>query len=186
LIKRKLISSLSVLALAGLAFVGLRSAAGDEHDKVILRFDTMVGNPGPTSSLNTARGFAGPGAPWTILRSARGELRTDGRLKIHVSGLVIPTLNDLNPVAEFRGALSCEDPMNPNGSQLFFTDPFPATTGVGAGNSDIDGQVSLPETCFAPLIFVTSAALPENPNGVWFAVTGFSPASFAGHDDEDK
>jgi hypothetical protein len=188
MMKRKLVWKFGTFVLAGLAFVGLRSALGDEHDKVILRFDTMVGDPGPSSSLNMERGFAGAGAPWTILRSARGELRSDGTLKIHVSGLVIPppTLNNSNPVAEFRGALSCQDPNNLNNSQIFFTDPFPATMGVGAGNSDIDGHVQLPDRCFAPLIFVTSAASTGNPNGVWFAVTGFSPASFTQNDDNDN
>jgi hypothetical protein len=58
--------------------------------------------------------------------------------------------------------------------------------GVDAGNSDIDGHVQLPETCFAPLIFVTSAASTGNPNGVWFAVTGFSPASLTQNDDSDN
>jgi hypothetical protein len=85
-IKRKLMGSLCILALAGLAFSAFESASGDEHDKVILKFDTMIGNPGPTGSLNMARGYKGPGAPWTILRSARGELRSDGKLRIHVRG----------------------------------------------------------------------------------------------------
>jgi hypothetical protein len=197
MMKRKLIWSLGAFVLFGLAFVGLRSALGDEHDKVILRFDTMIGDPGPSSSLNTERGFTGAGVPWTILRSARGELRSDGSLKIHVSGLVIPppTLNNSNPSPEFRGALSCQNPDNPNDSLLFFTDPFPATPGVDAGNSDIDGHVQLPDSCFAPLIFVTSSTPIANPNGVdaagfkgavWFAVTGFSPASLTHNDDNDN
>jgi hypothetical protein len=74
---------------------------------------------------------------------------------------------------------------NANNSQLFFTDPFPATTGMDAGNSDIDGRVPLPSTCFAPLVFVTSPATATNANGVWFAVTGFSPGRFKADNDGD-
>jgi len=113
--KQKLVWKFGTFVLAGLAFVGLRSALGDEHDKVILRFDTMVGDPGPSSSLNMERGFAGAGAPWTILRSARGELRSDGTLKIHVRGLVIPppTLNNSNPVAGVSWGLELPGPKQP-------------------------------------------------------------------------
>ncbi len=144
----------------------------------------MIGNPGPGSVLNVARGYNGAGAPGTILRSVRGELKSDGRLTVHVSGLVIPVTNNSNPVAQFRAALSCEDPSDLTNSQLFFTDLFPATTGIDAGNSDINGRVQLPSTCFAPLVFISSPPSPSNANGVWFAVTGFSPSSFGDHDND--
>jgi hypothetical protein len=173
-----------VLMLAVLGFAGLRSAIADEHDRVILKFDTMIGDPGSSSSLDVIRGFTGAGAPWAILRSARGELRADGRLDIRVRGLVIPGDGDDNPVAQFRAALSCQDPSDANNSQLFFTNLFPATTGVDAGDSDIQGQVKLPQTCFAPLVFIVSPPSASNPNGVWFAVTGFSPASLVSPDSD--
>ena len=43
------------------------------------------------------------------------------------------------------------------------TGTFPATT---TGDSKIEATVSLPDPCFAPIVFVTS------PTGSWFAVTG--------------
>lgn len=178
---RKVISWGSILVLAGIVFAAARSVIADEHDGIILKFDTMIGDPGPSSSLNIERGFNGAGAPWTILRSASGELRADGRLHVRVRGLVIPTAGNQNPVAQFRAALSCQDPSDASNSQLFFTNLFPATTGVNAGDSDIDGRVQLPDTCFAPLIFVVSPPSASNANGVWFAVTGFSPTSLANH-----
>ena len=49
------------------------------------------------------------------------------------------------------------------------TDLFPATTGAasaGGGNARIRAELTLPQPCIAPIIFVTS------PTGSWFAVTG--------------
>jgi hypothetical protein len=54
--------------------------------------------------------------------------------------------------------------------QNILTDPFPATTGpasAGGGNAKIEADVSLPQPCIAPIVFVTSAG------GSWFAATGF-------------
>ena len=78
-----------------------------------------------------------------------------------------------NPVPQFRAALSCQDPADPNGGQLFFTDLFPATTGDKAGDANIIGRVTLPATCFAPLILIGSPPSSSSPDGAWFAVTGF-------------
>jgi hypothetical protein len=46
---------------------------------------------------------------------------------------------------------------------------FPATTGAaseGGGNADIEADLSLPQPCIAPIVFVTS------PGGAWFATIG--------------
>jgi hypothetical protein len=41
---------------------------------------------------------------------------------------------------------------------------FPATP---AGDAEIEERLQLPQTCFAPLVFVTF------PTEAWFAMTGF-------------
>ena len=46
---------------------------------------------------------------------------------------------------------------------LAFTDPFPASP---TGDAQVKADVTLPEPCFAPIVFVTS------PTNQWFAVTG--------------
>jgi len=138
----------------------------------ILAFDTMIGNPGPNDPANVIRGFNGGGAPWAILRSVHGLLRSNGQLIVIVRGLVVAPLG-ANPVPQFRAALSCQDPADPNGGQLFFTGLFPATMGDKAGDANIIGRVTLPATCFAPLILIGSPPSPSSPDGAWFAVTGF-------------
>jgi hypothetical protein len=88
-------------------------------------------------------------------------------LEIEVQGLVLATTGS-NPAAIFRGLVSC---ITSTGAiQNFLTDPFPATTGLasaGGGNARIEANLTLPQPCIAPIIFVT------NNGGSWFAATGF-------------
>lgn len=136
----------------------------------------MRGNPGNGDPANVVRGLAGGGGSWTILRSVHGMLRSNGQLIVIVRGLVVSAPGqdqDVNPVPQFRAALSCEDPTAPDQGQLYFTDLVPATTGKDAGDANIIGRVQLPETCFAPLVLITSPPSASSPNGAWFAVTGY-------------
>jgi hypothetical protein len=144
---------------------------GNRADTV-LEWKTMVGVPqGLVGALSQAplRGINGGGIPWTLDRG-RGELKSDGRLEIEVRGLVLATgaSAGTNPSATFRGLVSC---VNADGTfSNVLTDPFPATTGpasLGGGNSRIRATLTLPSSCIAPIVFVTSAT------GSWFAATGF-------------
>ena len=160
---------LSIFALADSMF------AQDETTdtttiKTIVAFGTMIGDPGngtpAAKAKNVIRGYMGPGSPW-IIHSVQGTLKTDGSLTVTVRGLVLP--NGTNPVPFFRAALSCQDPAASTKGKLFFTKPFLADP---SGNSNIAGTVSLPSECIAPIVLITSPAVPNNPDGFWFAVTG--------------
>ncbi|HVR27762.1 MAG TPA: hypothetical protein VMU26_31075 [Candidatus Polarisedimenticolia bacterium] len=138
--------------------------------KTILSFGTMIGDPGTgtpaAKEKNVIRGYVGPASPW-LISSVQGSLKSNGALTVSVRGLVLP--DGTNPVPFFRAALSCQDPANSTKGELFFTKTFRADA---KGNSNIVGTVSLPSHCIAPIILVTSPAVPGNPAGVWFAVTG--------------
>lgn len=163
--------TLSVMLVLSLLMAGSTSSAiaKEEKQTKILEFDTMFGVP-PTltgaQSQAAFRGLSGGGAPWT-LTSAHGELTTSGHLEIRVVGLVLTTTGS-NPAALFRARVSC---VNADGTfnNDTLTDAFPATTGLakdGGGNATIEADVTLPQPCIAPIIFVT------NNNGAWFAATG--------------
>jgi hypothetical protein len=171
--------SITSLVLAGLAiFVLGGSMVGQDQDqdedattiKTILTFGTMIGDPGSatpaTKAKNVIRGYLGPASPW-LISSVQGSLKSNGALTVTVRGLVLP--DGTNPVPFFRAALSCQDPTNSTKGELFFTKTFRADA---KGNSDIAGTVSLPSHCIAPIILVTSPAVPGNSAGFWFAVTG--------------
>ena len=142
----------------------------------ILEFDTMVGVPRPyTGGTNAIRGIPGGGLPW-VVASAQGELKTDGKIEVQVTGLVIDP-NDpaailagragTNPSPTFKAVVSClsKDASGAPITVNVATAAFPATL---TGDSSIEDTVALPHPCIAPIVFVTSPA----PNTPWFAATG--------------
>jgi hypothetical protein len=161
----------SLMPLIGLLAVVLALSASTVSAKApkILEFDTMVGVPSAfTGAQNPIRGINGGGIPWAIA-SGSGELTASGHLEIEVRGLVLAAGANAgtNPVASFRAIVSClsSDAVVENVT----TDPFPATTGgasAGGGNASIEADLQLPQSCIAPIVFVTS------PTGAWFASTG--------------
>ena len=167
--------SITSLVLVGLTIFALAgSMAAQDEDAVtiknIVTFSTMIGDPGngtpAAKAKNVIRGYLGPDSPW-LISSVQGSLKSNGALTVTVRGLVLP--DGTNPVPFFRAALSCQDPADSTKGKLFFTKTFPADA---KGNSNIAGTVSLPGHCIAPIILVTSPAVPGNSAGFWFAVTG--------------
>lgn len=161
------------LILTGLALVGLllaqSSLAAAKGPPKILAFDTMVGvSAAFAGSTNAIRGVNGAGVAWAI-GPTEGELTTAGRLEIKVRGLVFAAGPNAgrNTVTTFRAIVSC---LAADASVVNLSvGPFPATTGAaseGGGNADIEADLTLPQPCIAPIIFVTS------PGGSWFATTG--------------
>ncbi len=176
--KKLFLVMLAAVLVVSTAFVTGTGSKVVASEPKIMDFDTMVGVPRPyTGSANAIRGVPGGGLPW-VIGTAKGKLRANGKLEVKVRGLVFdpndPTviergLANQNPVAFFKAIVSClsvdssGNPITVNVS----TGNFPATTGLGAGDADIEAQLSLPSPCIAPIIFVT------NPGGAWFAATGF-------------
>lgn len=164
------INLMLVLAVTAFFFAGSAPAAFAKESK-ILEFDSMVGVPSTLTGTQASAAFRGVnagGLPWT-LTSAHGELKASGELEIEVVGLVFSAGPNTgkNTVTSFRALVSC---VKSDGTvQNIPTDTFPATTGLaseGGGTASIETMVSLPQPCFAPIIFITS------PGGNWFAVTG--------------
>jgi hypothetical protein len=156
---------------------------GDEGNRprffsFIMAFGTMYGVDGPfLDPANAIRGIIGDEAAWK-LDSARGFLTKDGHLKIRVRGLIFGdgTPNDEDT---FRGAVSClteNEDLGTTPVANVFTEGFPATP---SGDSDIDAQVTLPNPCVAPVIFVLAGSEDK-----WFSVTGFEAEEGASGGDQ--
>lgn len=160
--KRLALTGICALAAAGL--MSTAAMARGPQDK-ILEFDSMAPVVVPyTGGTNAIRGVPGGGVPWSI-NTAEGELTFDGKLEIRVTGLVVTSTN-ANPSNAFRAIVSClsKDAAGNPSTVNVMTAPFPAST---AGNSYIEAQIALPDTCIAPIIFVTNADGTR-----WFAATG--------------
>ena len=158
--------------LLGLLAVGVvvvqTTAAQDRGSpgKDVLDFDVMTPVVAPfTGAAHPIRGVNGGGVPWQIDRG-RGDLSSDGRLKIKVEGLVLVSSGQ-NPVAMFRGVVNCLTPASPDVGVNLATAPVPASSD---GDATIKATVELPDPCVAPIVFVTSGT--GAPPGSWFAATG--------------
>jgi hypothetical protein len=159
--------------LAAMAILAAVPAAVGGSTRAILRTQTMVGLPAAyTGTKAPIRGINGGGLPW-VIGAARADLSQGGWLELKVKDLVIdpndPTaiargLAGTNPSATFRAVVSC---LTADGTtRNVQSDAFPATTGLGGGDAEVELQLSLPDPCIAPILFVTS------PGGAWFATTG--------------
>lgn len=163
---RHIVKAALVLAAAS---VTPAQARGSEK---LLAFDTMAPVAPPyTGSANAIRGVNGGGLPW-IVRSAKGEVKADGRIEVSVRGLVLaddpsvpPARRLVNPFAGFRVVVSCltTGAAGAAATVNVSTGEFPASP---AGDSEVEAAVDLPRPCIAPVLFVTS------PGGAWFAATG--------------
>jgi hypothetical protein len=161
---KRLVLLLSLLGVTAMAVV-FGATAGGNNAKV-LRFERMAPVVAPfTGTTNPIRGINGGGVPWSI-ESGVGQLRVDGKLHIEVEGLIIPARGN-NPVSAFRGVVNCLTPDAPTNGLNLVTDPFPATM---TGDAEIDATLDLPDTCVAPIVFVTNGT--GSPPGAWFATTG--------------
>ena len=149
-----------VLALGGLVAGG--TSASGSGGKDVLEWDVMAPVDAPfTGPTNPIRGLGGGGVPWSVDR-ARGELRSNGRLKLEVEGLVL-TSTGANPSPTFVARVSCLTPAQPLNGETVSTAPVGTDS---AGDAEFDARLDLPDPCYAPIVFVTNEA------GRWFAVTG--------------
>ena len=161
-----------VVAAIGLAPVLAANSSASADPGTILKFTVMTPVTGPYVGMaNQIRGVPGGGLPWMIT-SGNGSLTRDGKVLIHVRGLVLAdqpsvpaNLRGINPVPDFVAIISCQT-ISAGGTAAITnvrTGAFPAST---AGKADINARVKLPQPCIAPIVFVAS------PGGAWFAVTG--------------
>ncbi len=163
---RRILLGTLIVVLALATYSPLSAQDGDD---IVLKFKRLFGVNGPflstASPATPLRGLNGAPGPWVVQR-ANGQLNANGRLEVHVRGLIIPApLLGRNPIPFFRAVVSCHS-VDSGGNAIIAnvqTDPFPATP---TGDADIEQQLTLPSPCVAPIVFVTS------PNLIWLAVTG--------------
>lgn len=158
--------------------LALASTAVAKKDKphVVLDFGTMYAvDEAFVGETNAIRGIAGDELPWEIDGGIRGRLTSRGHLHVRVRGLVFthdpevpPDLQGTNDETDFRALVSCltEDDTGHVVTTNVPTNGFPATP---SGNADIDADLTLPEECVAPIVFVMAGSEEK-----WFAVTGVS------------
>ncbi len=128
---------------------------GDDHGHhrgdAVLRSELFGSLPdGPVLS-----GVRPGGAPWAIDRGD-AKVRADGRIRVRVRGLVIPTppQNGTNPVTGIAATVFC------GGTAVGTTAAAPFST-AGDARIDVTLAAPLPRPCLAPSVLLNPA-----PGGV--------------------
>jgi hypothetical protein len=163
---RKLIALLAIVT-----FVGTATAKKGADDALnLFEFNRLSPVVRPfTGATNAIRGIGGAGAPWKIA-SGNAELKTTGKLEVSVRGLVLVS-NGTNPIANFSAILSCQS-IDAAGAPSVVNLVAGTSPATAAGDAEIEGTVSLPSPCIAPIVFVAIPATATAP-ARWLAVSGF-------------
>ena len=141
-----------------------------ENERSLFEFNRLTAVAPPfTGTANPIRGIGGAGAPWQIA-SGSAELSSAGKLEVHVHGLVL-VRTGTNPIANFSAILSCQSKDEAGAPTVvnLVAGTAPATT---AGDAEIEGTVTPPSPCVAPIVFVAIPATATAP-ARWLAVSGF-------------
>ena len=183
------IRTILVAAAGGLALLigqpAARAQFMNNGATVILAFGTMYGvDEAFVGDANPIRDVVGDELPWQV-ESARGRLDVGGHLKIRVRGLVFtdddivpPELRLRNDETDFRALVSClSEKDGAVTTENVVTEGFPSSP---FGDSDIDAQITLPNPCVAPIVFVMSGSEDK-----WFAVTGFETENGGHNNNQD-
>jgi hypothetical protein len=106
------------------------------------------------------------GAPW-VIDKGRAKVRRDGRVKVRIRGLVIPTApqNGTNPLSNIAATVYC------GGEPIGTTSAVPFSTD---GDARIDEKLDkeLPEPCLVPAVLMNPAPGGEIATDVYIAATG--------------
>ncbi|HEY7208073.1 MAG TPA: hypothetical protein VH416_07515 [Gaiellaceae bacterium] len=151
-----LLVSLGFAALA----VAVAAIAKSGPDRS-LRSTLAPSMPAPTDPQ--VHGVNPGGVPWQLTRGTV-KLESDGKLKVDIRGLVIPTLGTAGPVTSVSASLFCGADTNKTAAATTSTVPLSSK-----GNGRIEQRITLPATCLAPIVLV-------NPNGnsaAYIAITGW-------------
>jgi hypothetical protein len=163
---RKLIALVALVLLTSSAF----PKDDGDNGRELFEFHSLTAVVPPfTGPANPIRGIGGAGAPWKI-DSGRAELKGNGRLEVRVRGLVLVS-NGTNPIANFSSILSCQS-KDAAGAPTIVNLVAATAPATATGDSDLEGKVTLPSPCIAPIVFVAIPATATAP-ARWLAVSGF-------------
>jgi hypothetical protein len=134
----------------------------EHHGAAILRSDVFGSQPNGPKLFGVSPG----GAPWVIGEGA-ARVRRDGRVKVRVEGLVIPTApqNGTNPLSNIAATVYC------GGIAVGTTHAVPFSP---AGDARIDEKLAtaVPKPCLAPAVLLNPAPGGAINSAVYIAATG--------------
>ena len=156
----KKVLSKAVLLGGLLAGIFVLTAAAEEF-----LFRSAIVGSNPNISIG---GVPSGGAPW-VVQQGSAALQANGKLHVEVAGLILPNLGTPGPVKNISASLVCG---GTGGTVVATTD---AVSLSAAGDAEIESQISVPSTCFGPVVLVR--AVFNGNAGPWIAGTGSNSTS---------
>jgi hypothetical protein len=156
----KKILSRAVLLGGLLAGVFVLTAAAEEF-----LFRSAIVGSSPNISIG---GVPSGGTPW-VVQQGSASLQANGKLHVEVAGLILPNLGTPGPVKNISASLVCG---GTGGTVVATSD---AVSLSAAGDAEIESQISVPSTCFGPVVLVR--AVFNGNAGPWIAGMGFASTS---------
>jgi hypothetical protein len=168
--KRAAVATLTAAALAGSATTAVTAVAHQSgHDRGG-RHHQHHGRQKLSSALVPSvptdpalMGAAAGGVPWVLKRS-EATVRSDGRMRVDIRGLLIPSgqfAGTTGPVMTVSASLYCAGNSTPVGT----SGAVPLSS---RGNARIDTEVTLPAKCQIPAVLIH----PNGALGSYIASTG--------------
>jgi hypothetical protein len=123
-------------------------------------FSPMVGsNPGLTiATVHSA------GAPW-VVKHGIAVLTDDGRIRVEVRGLILPSTGNTGPVTQVASSVVCADMVAATSKSVNIeTD----------GDFHLSDHLSVPSPCLGAVILIRVAGTAAGAvtNGPWIAASG--------------
>jgi hypothetical protein len=158
----RVIGALAALALvAGGAGTALADDGhhGDRDNDKVVKSDVFGSMPDGPVFFGVKPG----GAPW-VIDEGEAEARRDGRVKVEVEGLIIPTTGT-NPLNGIAATVFC------NGVAVGTTKAYPFSAD---GDAEFDARLGqkLPSPCLVPAVLLNPAPNGVVNAGVYIAATG--------------
>jgi hypothetical protein len=123
----------------------------------------------------TIAGVKSGGAPW-VVNHGFAVLNDEGRLRVDLRGLILPSVGTPGPVTAVAASVACGDAVAAT------TDFVPLSVD---GNADIHAKLQVPSPCLGTIVLIRATAFNGTPlpaPGPWIAATGLTKETDSDHD----
>jgi hypothetical protein len=151
-------------------FVSCLFAVGTVADEIGFLSPIVGSNPGVTIA-----GVKSGGAPWVVSRGF-AVLNDEGRLRVNLRGLILPSVGTPGPVTAVAASLVCGDVVAATTDSVLLS---------VEGNAEIRAKLQVPSPCLGTMLLIRAAAFNGTPllsPGPWIAATGLVKDSDSNHD----
>ena len=160
----------AAMAIILSSFLSGLFAVGTVADEISFLSPIVGSNPGVTIA-----GVKSGGAPWVVSHGF-AVLNDEGRLRVDLRGLILPSVGTPGPVTAIAASVVCGDAVATTSDSVALSVD---------GNAEIHANLQVPSPCLGTIVLIRATAFNGTPlpaPGPWIAATGLSKDSDSDHD----